>query len=77
MPVQKFRSLDEAQQALWGDPTHPSHLLRVAWLWRLGSQLAPRRYPRGVHRYRSIEEANRVRESWERDAALVARPRSG
>jgi hypothetical protein len=29
------------------------------------NELAPRRYPRGVHRCRSIEETNRAREAWE------------
>ena len=77
MPVQKFRSLDEAQQALRGDPRDPAYLRRVAWLWRLGSQLAPRRYPRGVHQYRSMDEANHARESWERAAAITARPGPG
>jgi hypothetical protein len=64
--VQKFRSLDEAREALWGNPHDPTFLVGVARLWRLAAQLAPRRYPRGVHRYRSIAEANRAREAWER-----------
>ena len=73
MSVQKFRSLDEAQEALWGDPRDPAHLRRVAWLWRFGSQLARHRCPRGVHRYRSMGEANSAREGWERDTTATAR----
>ncbi len=69
MPVQKFRSLDEARDALWGDPRDPTYLRRVAWLWRFAEEVAPRRFPRGVHRYRSIEEANRAREGWEEQSA--------
>jgi hypothetical protein len=63
--VQKFRSLDEAREALWADPRDPAFLGRVARLWRLAAELAPRRYPRGVHRQRSIAEANRASEAWE------------
>jgi len=71
VPVQKFRSLHEAQRALWGDPRDEAYLRRVAWLWRLADLLAPRQYPRGVHRYRSMAEANAAREAWE------ARPMPG
>jgi hypothetical protein len=67
--VQKFRSLEEARAALWGDPRDPTYLRRLSWLWRFAQQLAPRRYPRGIHRYRSIDEANRSREAWERSGA--------
>lgn len=62
MPVQKFRTLDEAREALWGEPGSAEHLRRVAWLWAFGRKLQPRRYPPGVHRYRSIEEAAAARE---------------
>lgn len=65
MPVQKFRSLDEAQRALWGNPCDGHYLRRLAWLFRLADRLAPRHYPRGVHRYRSMAEANEAREAWE------------
>ncbi|MDP2627188.1 MAG: hypothetical protein Q8Q58_09815 [Candidatus Rokubacteria bacterium] len=66
MPVQKFRSLDEAREALWVSPDDAAFLRGVAQLWRLAAALAPRRYPRGVYRYPSIVEANRAREAWER-----------
>jgi len=65
VPVRKFRSLEEATEALWEDPRNPDYLRRLGWLWRFAQQLAPRRYPRGVHRYRSIGDANRSREEWE------------
>lgn len=72
MPVKKFRSLQDAQEALWMDPRDPTHLRKLAALWRLARALAPRRYPSGVHRYRSIGEANLARDEWER----VAMPKS-
>ena len=66
MPVQKFRSLDEARLALEREPLGPGHLARVAWVWRFAHQISPRRYPPGVHRYRTIEEASQAWEEWNR-----------
>jgi len=68
MPVQKFRSFDEAREALWGDPGDPAHLRRVAWLWAFADRLYPRRFPHGVYRYTSIEEADLQRQAWEAGA---------
>jgi len=54
MPVQKFRTFEEARRALWmapGDPLILEHMKRLGEL----AQLRPVR--RGVFRYRSIEEA--------------------
>lgn len=65
MPVQKFRSFEEAREALWGDPGDPAYLRRVAWLWAFSDRLYPRRFPRGVYRFASIEEANLQRQAWE------------
>ena len=65
MPVQRFRSFDEAREALWGDAGEPEYLRRVAWLWAFADRLHRRSFPRGVYRFTSIEEANRQREDWE------------
>ena len=65
MPVQRFRSFEEAREALWGDPGDPEYLRQISWLWAFADRLYPRRFPRGVYRYTSIEEANRHREAWE------------
>lgn len=65
MPIQKFRSLGEAREALWGRPGDPDHLRRVAWLWAFSDWLYPLRFPRGVYRFATIEEANHQREAWE------------
>lgn len=64
MPIQKFRSLEEAERALWESPMQPDLLARIAALWRFSSQLVPRDIPRGVRKFRSIEEANAEREAW-------------
>lgn len=64
MPVQKFRSHEEARRALWvpsGDLSLPS---RMKGLWAFAARLFRRVPPRGVQKFRSIQEANRERESW-------------
>lgn len=66
MPVKKYRDLDAAARDLWHDPADPSLLRRLAELLELGHRLAaPLPIPRGVHRYRSLEEADADRVRWE------------
>ena len=59
VPVQKFRSFDEATRALATQPADPEAIAaRVASLWALSSALTPPLGFRGVSKYRSIEDAN-------------------
>ena len=65
MPVEKFRSLEEMRRALWRMPSGSREELvrRIDRLWRRASALAPsRNRPRGVFRFRDIEEAQSARE---------------
>ncbi|MFN8641480.1 MAG: hypothetical protein U0802_07420 [Candidatus Binatia bacterium] len=57
MAVQKFRTFDEARQALWLAPDDPRILLRMRHLARMARARRPVR--RGVTRIRTIEEAKR------------------
>ena len=64
MPVRRFRDLEEARRALWttsGDPELPARLRR---LWSLAARLTPLGSPRGVRKFRRIEDANRERDEW-------------
>ena len=65
MPVQRFKSFEEAREALWGDAGDPAYLRRLAWLWAFADRLYPRRFRRGVYRFRSIDEADRQRQAWD------------
>ncbi len=61
MPVEKFRSAEEMQRtpAAAGAVTAFDRFLRhCARYWKL----SPRVYPRGVFKFRSIEEAQAARE---------------
>ena len=74
MPVQRFRSLDDARRALWVAPGDPALFARIRSVWRFSSRLLDRRIPRGLRRFRRIEDANAERERWiaARVDALVA-----
>ena len=54
MPVRRFRSFEEARQALWTEPGDPALPERMK---RLGELARPVDRPRGVFRFRSIGEA--------------------
>lgn len=60
MPVQKFRSIEEMNKAPERSSQEPpfERFLRLcAQYWAI----APKRYPRGVFKFRSIEEAQKAR----------------
>jgi hypothetical protein len=73
MPIQRFRSLDEARRALWVAPDDPALVTRIRQVWRFSARLLDRRIPRGLRRFASIEAANAERERWiaDRIDALV------
>lgn len=71
MPVRKYRSVEEMPDTALaydaGDPAIPK-VIRHLWdlserlLWPVGTCI-----PRGVRKYRSIEDANADRDRWEQE----------
>lgn len=60
MPVQKFRSIEEMNNARVPESRGPDFerfLRHCARYWAI----APKRYPRGVFKFRTIEEAQHAR----------------
>lgn len=68
MPVRKYRSVGSMPQAAFREPRDPSNLRIACDLSTTASRLAPRRFPPGMHRYRSIALASEQRELWERSS---------
>jgi hypothetical protein len=60
MPVERFRSLEEAEEAL-RQRTDVDLARRIEAAWALAGLLAPPRPFRGVRTFRSIQEAARER----------------
>jgi hypothetical protein len=69
MPVRKFRSLEEWQVWKQTAPALPSDDLTFRTVQERLAAFVPYGGPRGVRKYRSIEEANADRERWERERA--------
>lgn len=65
MPLRKYRSVEEMPAPAWCDPLDPANLRRAGDVSALAARLHPRRFPAGLHKYRSIEEASEAREAWE------------
>lgn len=65
MPVRKLRSLDEAEQSVWLDPSDPQLWPTVTDVWALAERLCVRHFPPGVYKHHSIEAANRQTEIWD------------
>jgi hypothetical protein len=62
MRVQKFRSIEEMNKAPAlesEEPPFERFLRHCARYWAI----APKRYPRGVFKFRSLEEAQKAREN--------------
>ena len=73
MPIRKFRSvaeMDEARKDLWCDELDGKCLQRIADLWERSSRISPRRYPKGIFKFRSLDEAQAHREYWIRENIL-------
>lgn len=62
--LRRFRDFDEARDALWVRPGDPRLLERIRSCWEFARRLVPVAGPRGLRRFRTIEEANQEREEW-------------
>jgi hypothetical protein len=71
MPVLKYRRVEDMPDlALAHDPGDPAIPRKIRYLWDMSERLLSpvgTCIPRGVRKYRSIEEANADRERWEHE----------
>jgi hypothetical protein len=65
MPIRKFRDVSEMEDTLWYERTDPALPRAIAGVWSFSARICPLQFPCGVHKYRSLEEANADRERWE------------
>ncbi|MFQ5650428.1 MAG: hypothetical protein ACE5IY_10845 [bacterium] len=59
MPVYKYRSLREAEEALWCLNPDQQYYDQLGMLWEFAQNLNPVSYPRGVFKFKTMEEANK------------------
>jgi hypothetical protein len=65
MPVKKYRDVSEMED-VWYEPGDPRLFSAMRLVWKLAAQTTKPRFPPGVYKHRSIEEANELREEWDR-----------
>lgn len=65
MPVRKFRSVEEMPGPPALPPLDPDNLRSALSLMEVAYRMFPWSFPPGVHRFRSIEEADAHRQRWE------------
>jgi hypothetical protein len=65
MPLRKFRSLEAMEDALWYPCGETALWEAIRRVWDFAERSVPRRFPAGVHKHRSIEGAQRLRDEWE------------
>lgn len=68
MPVRKIRTFLEAREAQWLPPGDPRLADRIRRWWAISAKLSPVHPPKGVRKFRTIEEANAERATWPRVA---------
>ncbi len=64
MPVTKFRSAAEVPPPPVRSPGSDELLRAIASTWASAAWTAPLRFPPGVHRHRTVEEANALSDAW-------------
>ncbi len=65
MPVYKYKTFEEADQALWNFNPDEKFFRKIHELFILAAKLNPVVYPRGVFKYKTLEEAQEQRLEWE------------
>ncbi len=74
MSVKKFRDISEVEQPVH-EPGSPQLYEVIRYVWGLSDVVCPLRFPEGVFRHRSIEDAEALREQWEEDNFRAHRAR--
>jgi len=59
MPIQKFRSFEEARRALWVFEPDDEYFRRLEEFFEFAYEVSPFRVMRGVRKYKSIDDPQR------------------
>lgn len=78
MPLRKFRTIEEmnaAERDRWIDSSDPRLAGRIRFVLEMGCLAPAPNFPKGVHKFRSIEEMNAFKDRYidERIASLRRR----
>lgn len=67
MPVKKFKTFEEAERDLWCFKPDKNYYKRIEKLFKNAKALYKIKYPKGVHKYKTIEEADKQLLEWKLD----------
>lgn len=73
MPITKYRTFEEAENALWCFYPTEDYYRRVSGFFELFCKLSPPSYPTGVFKYKDINDANRQKFEWDISRAMQKR----
>ncbi len=65
MPVRKYRSVEEMEGNTWRRPGDPLLFRAMRSTWDFARRTLRPTFPPGVHKHRSIEDAECQRQEWE------------
>ncbi|NIU02164.1 MAG: hypothetical protein GWN01_15050 [Nitrosopumilaceae archaeon] len=65
MSIYKFRTFEDAEKALWNFHPDEGYYERLRDLWDFADRLNPIEYPKGIFKFKTLQEANEHREKWE------------
>ena len=66
MPVRKFRGVEEMEGNTWREPGDQELFRAIRATWEFAQRTLRPHFPPGVYKHRSIEDAEKLREEWER-----------
>jgi len=70
MPVYKYKTFQEAEQALWNFEPDESYYKKIHELFMMAHKINPIKYPAGIFKYKTFEKAQKQRREWELQNAL-------
>ena len=70
MPVQKFKTIEDADRALWCFNPDDAYFKRIAKLFKFVCSDYKPEYPKGVHKYRTFAEAQADLDKWRMEYAI-------
>lgn len=77
MPVKKYRDVSEMEGNTWHEPGSPELMAAIKAVWGFAARTTKPRFPPGVYKHRSIEEANTLRRKWTGRTSRRSMPDAG
>ena len=65
MPIRKFRDVSEMKASSYR-PGSRELLDAIRHIWGLSSKICPLRFPPGLYKHRSIDDAESLRKHWQK-----------